>query len=426
MKKLITVVSDVRVNLLLFYCAAALLAACGGGADSGQQTQIAALSYDSASRYPNGVSGEHATVATVLPSATQVAAAHDSSAAADHLYVAADGSDSNPGTQAEPFLTIARADSRARAGATIHVAPGTYAVSAPKANSAGIRTRRSGVPTARIKFVSDVKWGAKIVFSGAGIAWNSKGSYVDIEGFDITGSGRIGILAEGGQVTIVKNFVHDLAVSGGCNGGGGAGIDAWGPLGNAVIDSNVVRNIGFQWVAARTCNTVQGIYVANHNNRISNNIVSGVASVGINSWHAATDSTIVNNTIFNSKMGIVIGHGNSGATSTGTKNNYVANNIVYDNGYGITEMGKVGGNNRYVNNLVFDSGRSWRVKGAVSGTVAADPQFVNYQADGSGDYRVDSSSPAIDRGAAVAPLTTDIEGVARPRYGASDIGAYEF
>ncbi|WP_312548259.1 DUF1565 domain-containing protein [Massilia sp.] len=316
-----------------------------------------------------------------------------------HLYVATTGSDANAGTPAEPFLTIAHADSRARPGYTINVAPGTYKVAAPSKLSAGILTSMNGTPTERIKFVSDVKWGAKIVFSGTGIAWHSKGAYVDIEGFDITGTGRIGILAEGGNEKITNNFIHDLQVSGGCNGGGGAGIDVWGPVGGAVIDANVVRNIGVQWLAARSCNTVQGIYVANRNNRVSNNVISGVASVGINSWHGATDSTIVNNTIFNSKMGIVIGHGDSGATAAGTSNNYVANNIVYRNGHGITEMGKVGRNNRYADNLVHSNDIDWRVKGAVSGTISADPLFVDYQANGAGDYRLQRTSPASGKGA---------------------------
>lgn len=330
-----------------------------------------------------------------------------------HLYVAATGSDANPGTEAAPFLTIAHADSVAGAGDTIHVAPGTYRVSAPSPHSAGIRTSKSGTASARIKFVSDVKWGAKIVFSGTGMAWNSKGSYVDIDGFDISGSGRIGILAEGGRENITNNVIHDLQVRGGCNGSGGAAIGTWGPAGGAIIDSNVVRNIGVQWLAARSCNTVQGIYVTNHNNRVSNNVISGVAAVGINSWHAATATTIVNNTIFNSKMGIVIGHGDSGATALGSQNNHVANNIVYGNGYGISEMGKVGANNRYVDNVVSSNGTNWRVEGDVVGNVSADPQFVDYQENGSGDYRLQAGSPAAGRGAnphpiaAAAPWTAD-------------------
>lgn len=315
------------------------------------------------------------------------------------LHVAPTGSDLNPGTRSLPFATIAHADSVAGPGVTIRVAPGVYRVAAPSALSAGIRTVRSGTPEARIRFVSDVKWGAKIIVSGIGIAWHSSGAYVDIDGFDISGTGRIGILAEGGREIITRNLIHDLEVSGGCNGSGAAAIDAWGPVGGAIIDSNVVRNIGLQWLAGGRCNTVQGIYITNANNRVSNNVVSGVAAVGINSWHGATDATILNNTIFNSKMGIVIGQGDSGTTSAGTRNNHVANNIVYANVHGIAEMGAVGPNNHYVNNLVYANGTNWRVKGHVAGTISADPLFVDYRADGAGDYRLQAHSPANGIGA---------------------------
>jgi hypothetical protein len=489
MMKLVTVVSNVRGHLLC--CSAAvLLAACGGGtADmaEGQQDQTAAQSYDSATS-PLGAStgADDSTAATTIPSSTEaasgvpvattndstaattvpssteaasgvpVATTNDSTAATpipssteaasasgpdgstrllatstavpastNNLYVATTGSDSNPGTQAAPFRTIARADSRASAGYTIHVAPGTYKVSAPSLGSVGIKTIKSGTSSAHIKFVSDVKWGAKIVVSGTGITWDSRGSYVDIDGFDISGSGRHGILAAGANLTITNNFIHDLTISGGCNGSGGAAIDTYGPVGNVVINANIVRNIGYRMIGS--CATVQGIYIANANNIVTNNIVSGVAAVGITQWHGATASTIVNNTVFHNKEGILLGQGDAGTTSAGSQNNYVANNIVYDNTtYGIVEGGKMGGNNRYANNLVNSSGTNWRVKGAVSGSISSNPLFVNYQANGSGNYRVYSSSPAIDRGTAVKAPTTDFAHVARPRGAAIDIGAYEY
>jgi parallel beta-helix repeat protein len=417
MKKFVSAVSQVRTNQLLSATIAMLFAA--GSA--------------SAAVIQTGVEPAFDSPAPTTPSSAELAAepapALVTTAAATvtgNLYVSPTGSDSNPGTQAKPLKTIARADALSRAGYVIHVAPGTYKVAAAASGSAGIKTVKSGTATARIRFVSDVKWGAKIVFSGTGLGWNSKGAYVDIDGFDITGTGRLGLLAEGGHERITRNFVHDLTVSGGCNGSGGAGIDAWGAGGGAVIDSNVVRNIGLQWVAAQSCNTVQGIYLTNQNNIVSNNIISGVASVGINSWHGATGNTFVNNTIFGNKMGIVIGQGDSGSTSAGTSNNYVANNIVYGNGYGITEMGKVGTNNRYANNLVYNTGRAWLAKGTITGTVSADPQFVKYAANGTGDYRLKSTSPAINKGTATKAPTVDILGVARPRGGAVDIGAYEY
>jgi len=345
---------------------------------------------------------------------------------AKHLYVSTTGSDSNPGTSTAPVRTITRADALAVAGDTVHVAAGVYKVSAPYLGSVGIKTVKSGTATARIKFVSDVKWGAKIVVSGTGITWDSRGSYVDIDGFDISGSGRHGILAAGANLTITNNLIHDLTISGGCNGSGGAAIDTYGPVGNVVIERNVVRNIGYRMIGA--CNTVQGIYIANANNVVRNNIVSGVAAVAIQQWHGATASTIVNNTVFHSKEGILIGQGDAGATTAGSSNNYVANNIVYDNtAYGIIEAGKVGTGNRYVNNLVYKSGTNVRlVKGSASGTIIANPMFVSYLATGTGNYRVLSGSPAIDRGTSTNAPKTDIALVARPRGAGFDIGAYEF
>jgi hypothetical protein len=287
-----------------------------------------------------------------------------------HLYVATTGSDSNPGTQAKPLETIGRADALARPGYVIHVAAGTYKVSAPSAGSNGIKTTKNGTAADRIKFVSDVKWGAKIVMSGTGIAWNSMGNYVDIEGFDVSGTGRLGLAAGGANLTLKNNFVHDLTISGGCNGGGGAAILTYGPVGNVVIDRNVIRNIGYKMIG--TCPQVQGIYISNANNIVTNNIVSGVAAVAIQQWHGATASTIVNNTTFHNAAGILLGQGDAGATSTGSANNYVANNIVYDNTtYGIYEAGKLGANNHYVNNLVTRSKTNWRVKGRVSGSISS-------------------------------------------------------
>lgn len=337
-------------------------------------------------------------------------------ARASDIYVATTGSDANPGTQDAPFLTISRADAAAHPGDTIHVAPGIYQVNAPGAQDAGIKAKQSGIASARITYVSTVKRAAKIVLSGTGIAWNSKGSYVDIDGFDISGSGRIGILAEGSSIVIRNNFIHDLMISGGCNGNGGAAIDTYGPGSDVLIDANVVRNIGYRWIEAGTCNTVQGIYLSNARNTVTNNIVSGVAAAGIQQWHGATDSTIVNNTVFHNKIGILIGQGDAGVSTSGSENNKVANNIVYDNTtYGIVEQGKVGRNNHYINNLVYLSGTNVLVAGHVSGTISADPLFMNYQADGKGDYRLHGKSPAIRKSVSKSTLAAGLSDLAHGR-----------
>ncbi len=190
-----------------------------------------------------------------------------------------------------------------------------------------------------------------------------------------------------------------------------------------LINGNIVRNIGYAMIGS--CNTVQGIYIANANNVVTNNIVSGVAAVGIQQWHGATKSTIVNNTVFHSKIGILLGQGNSG-TTTGSANNYVANNVIHDNRtYGIVEGGKMGRNNRYANNLVNASGTNWRVSGAVTAAMTGNPMFVSYMTNGRGDYRVQHSSPSIGRGTTASAPAKDFLGASRA--GASiDLGAYKF
>ena len=89
------------------------------------------------------------------------------------------------------------------------------------------------------------------------------------------------------------------------------------------------------------------------------------------------------------------------------------------------------GKNSIKNNIVFGS----RVYGdfelapnsqnQVSGTISANPQFVNYIRTGGGDYRVKNTSPAIDKGLTTYAPATDINGKARPLGAGIDAGAYE-
>ena len=230
MKKLATLASDVRINALLCCSAAVLLTACGGGsADSvnGQHTQTAAQVIDSGANA--GATGTEAGAdLTLIPAAadeTPVAApdfelkgyatnpltekADDSEtpqaasqpapangaprllaasvatpATTYNYYVSPNGSDSAAGTKAAPFKTLARAAKAAtKPSTTVWVAPGTYA--------GGIKTTGNGTASNRIYWVSTTKWGAKVVppaSSSTKSAWDNRGNYVSIIGFDVDGS----------------------------------------------------------------------------------------------------------------------------------------------------------------------------------------------------------------------------------------------
>lgn len=341
------------------------------------------------------------------------------------LYVATTGADSNSGSEEAPLRTVQRAASRAGPGTTVHVAAGTY--------HENVATKVHGTSAARIRFVSDTKWGAQIVGSGTESVWTNQADYTDIVGFDISGTGRLGILNLASHTLIQGNHVHDLGVSGGCTGAGGAGIhNANYRASDSEIIGNLVHDIG----VPGACTGIHGIYVTNLRSRIVNNIVYRASSWGIHLWHAADQVTIANNTVFENGSaemggGIVVGVGDSpgGKILTDTK---VVNNIVYNNpAKGIAQFcypGQdcIGHGNEVANNLVYGSTTAVVMKvGKAIGTIMEEPQFVDYRARGGGDYRLKPSSPAVRKGLGSYAPPADIEHGSRPRGAAPDIGAYE-
>jgi parallel beta-helix repeat protein len=342
-----------------------------------------------------------------------------------HLYVSTNGADSSDGSRSSPFLTISRAARAARADTTVHVAPGIY--------FENVTTSAKGSPNGRIRYVSDTKWGARIIGTGTEAMWTNKGDYTEIAGFDISGSGRLGIANYGSNTLVAGNHIHNLTVSGGCTGNGGAGIvNASYTASDGDVVGNVVHDIG----TPGDCNGVQGIYSSNLRGRIYNNIVYRASSFGIHLWHAANNVMVANNTVFSNGAGSI---GGGIITGTGDKpggvvlnNTKVINNIVYKNaGPGIKQycyagQNCIGDNNVVANNLVYGNGSGIILrKGVATGTIEADPQFVNVQANGSGDYRLKATSPAANSGISASAPTVDIDNATRPLGGAYDIGAYE-
>ncbi len=329
-----------------------------------------------------------------------------------YLYVAPHGDDSNPGSGDAPFRTISKAAQEVTPGTTVRVAPGTY--------SESIETTVDGEQDARIAYVAETKWAAKIVGDGDGDAvWDNRGDYVDIVGFDISGENPDSIIERGSNVLIAENYLHDAP--------GGACLFTYSndyALANIDIIGNVVRNCGGD------DELNHGIYPAHSGGTIANNISYGNPGFGIHCWHACSNLTISNNLVFdNGDGGILIGQGD--APNDGdvpADNMLVTNNIAVHNGNdGISEYGATGENNKYLNNNVFgNKGQGIDLlTGTETGTISEDPKFVNFQVNGSGDYRLDPSSPNVNAGTPEGAPTTDITGTRRPRGPNPDIGVYE-
>jgi hypothetical protein len=142
-------------------------------------------------------------------------------------------------------------------------------------------------------------------------------------------------------------------------------------------------------------------------NRIVGNVIRNILATGIQGWGTGKITQIVNNTFYSiGGAGVDLSNANSGSL--------IENNI----------FASVSGNDRVVTGTVTQRNN------IADGT---NPQFVNA---GSGDFRIGSSSPAVNagiqsvvysgfQGVFGVSIAVDRQGQARPAGGAWDIGAYE-
>jgi hypothetical protein len=351
-------------------------------------------------------------------------------------YVATNGNNFNNGlSSSSAFATITYASQHAKPGDTILVEDGTYNIgNGGWLGDAAIST--SGASGQRITYKAVNKWKAKLVGGGTGdgsAVVGVSGSYNTIQDFDITGSDANGIdLARSGTTTsynqAIGNYVHDLVAP--CDGNGGTAInsgdgDNYDPgVGHMDILSNLVVNV----TDPPGCSAPHGagIFAAIPYVMIANNIIVNGGHWAIESWHNAHNETYFGNVIVNSKQSITMGAGDS--PNTGTVNDYslVQNNIVYNSSMSaIVETGSTGPHNQYKNNLVYGGNTTISLNNGLqaTGTVNADPQFINNTGNASGNYRVAWTSPARGTGLALVGVLTDFDGLSRPQSGMTVIGA---
>jgi Abnormal spindle-like microcephaly-assoc'd, ASPM-SPD-2-Hydin/Right handed beta helix region len=352
-------------------------------------------------------------------------------------YVSNSGNDGNDGSACHPWASIAHADSKVGPGAVVWVEPGTYA--------GPISTRTSGTASSTIQYISQTQFGAVIECTGiCDMVWTQTGSYVAVKGFNITSSDpntRIGIEWQGAHGSIQGNKVHDIQCSG-CVGNGGAGINVDNGSAYTIADSNIVNNIDFSGKGGAASLYVHGIYVHTFYNVISNNLVYNCAGWGVEQGHEVSNSTIVNNTIFECGGGVMLGTGGSSGTSN---NNVINNNILVYNGpgysghgYGIDAIQNYGDDNSITDNLLYGNKPS-NINPALSGAATnsgsitnVDPNsntiFVDWQSNGEGNYELKTGSPAIHTGTNISAPLFDINGGPRPwpAGGHWDLGAYQY
>ena len=178
------------------------------------------------------------------------------------IYVSTTGNDSNPGSQAKPFLTLQHAADNAQPGDTVNVRGGTYcellAVTKSGDAAKGYITFRSQPGQTAVLdggcLTPSLGHGALIELHNV--------SYVKIEGFEIrnyktndpkrTPAG-IRVFGGGSHVELLKNNVHDIWQTYPGRQGPGHGANAFGiaiygtdantPISDLVVDGNEVHHL---------------------------------------------------------------------------------------------------------------------------------------------------------------------------------------
>jgi parallel beta-helix repeat protein len=350
-------------------------------------------------------------------------------------YVATSGNDSYPGTMAQPFRSIARGLSSLKLGDTLYIRAGTYGESI-NSNAQTIPTGTSWTDAPLISAYP----GETVTLTGSINLPHDYIQYVRFERLILSGGFQnIGVGGTANHIKFtnleVKNgthqcvqigqFTHDIWFTGGSVHDCGlaepvenAGYPFYIGGNNHLIEnmevysSNsfcfhiysgtstkpnrvTVRNTILHHCGLQRASSAAILLSGGDSHAAYNNILYSNACHGISAQSGATNAMIYNNTVYGgAQRGIQI---QSTATSTD-----VRNNIAYKNATG--EIADTGTGTILANNLTVD------------------PRFRNPAAF---DFNLQSSSSAIDAGATLKLVTTDIKKTSRPQGATYDIGAYE-
>ena len=332
------------------------------------------------------------------------------------LYIASQGSDSNPGTRRAPWRTIAKALRTARPGDTVVFRAGTYG-----ARGTTTTVEVSGTPTAPITFrglagepkpklLGHLKiTGSYLRFSdllfdgptgqvkeidtenpkGEEVQIAIEGDHVQMLHSEIRGSDwHAGIFLSGADdVSVVGNYIHDNGDDGSC-------------------------------CYELQENASHGIYFSSGSGLIANNVIEHNLARGVQLYEGPHDVIVTENTIVrNGRAGVQV--------ANDTANSTVANNIVAYNGdTGVRSDSLSGTGNVVINNLAWHNSHG-NIGPETDGlklvdNIEAAPLFVSPT-----NYRLRSGSSAVDAANASLAVGEDYDRVRRPRGAAPDIGAFE-
>jgi hypothetical protein len=135
---------------------------------------------------------------------------------ADEFWIATDGADTNPGTEAAPFKTIGAGLTKAKPGVTLWVEPGTY----PSAGTFEIGIRYSGTAAAPVTLQAAPGGRPVLDFSSqprgmdAGRGINLAGDFWHIKGLELTKASDNCLAISGSNNVVEDVIVHECGDTG--------------------------------------------------------------------------------------------------------------------------------------------------------------------------------------------------------------------
>jgi parallel beta-helix repeat protein len=371
-------------------------------------------------------------------------------------YVATSGSDSNPGTLQQPFRTIVKGVSILKPGDTTYVRAGTY---------------NEAINTRFVVFPSGTSWTNAVTLAAY------PGEQVTLVGFINLAGMQHSYIIVSGLIIDANNSVEGFTINQGSHHirlqnseikntwSNGVGI-WWGNNNGLSSDYNEILNcrihhIGSAGNAAKGWpdqpfgyGLAHGIYVTTSNNIIRGNTFYDIGEYSIHQWTSAP--YFANNNIFDGNIITRSGHNTTryggvccgGITASGGNGTIIRNNIVYGNevdgidlmttcinckvynnttynnpGWNIYTPDTSGTGIEVRNNIAYPKGIHLGTGTISSNNLLSNPNFVNAAGN---DFRLLSSSPAVDAGMTLSSVTVDFARSIRPQGAAYDIGAYEF
>jgi len=271
-------------------------------------------------------------------------------ASAATYYVAPDGNDSYPGTEAQPWKTIQKAADTLTAGDTVYIKAGTY--------NEQVIPKNSGTPGNYSTYATYP--GDTVTIDGDGISVYPAGlfrieqkSYIKVSGFNIEnylgGGACHGIKIYYSDHIIIENIY--------VNNTGGCGIYARASCSNIIIDNNEVSytNLDPDWDQEMISLSGTDTFV------VKNNHVHHSDHIGIDAKGSSSKGEIYNNHVHDCDSGIYV----DGCSTKPLHDIDVYNNVVHDCvGGGIslgTETGGALENISVYNNIAYNNCNGFQI-----------------------------------------------------------------